>query len=81
MAPVFLFLYIRRGEPATIPKLDPMTHPLDNRPILRMNGAGNEILVLDLRGLGSRALLFVSIHLFAGLSAIAQAGHAPKDAR
>ncbi len=27
-----------------------MTHPLDNRPILRMNGAGNEILVLDLRG-------------------------------
>lgn len=28
-----------------------MTHPLDNRPILRMNGAGNEILVLDLRGL------------------------------
>lgn len=29
-----------------------MLHPLDNRPILRMNGAGNEILVLDLRGLG-----------------------------
>jgi diaminopimelate epimerase len=29
-----------------------MAHPLDNRPILRMNGAGNEILVLDLRGLG-----------------------------
>jgi diaminopimelate epimerase len=29
-----------------------MVHPLDNRPILRMNGAGNEILVLDLRGLG-----------------------------
>jgi diaminopimelate epimerase len=28
-----------------------MPHPLDNRPILRMNGAGNEILVLDLRGL------------------------------
>ncbi len=28
-----------------------MRHPLDNRPILRMNGAGNEILVLDLRGL------------------------------
>lgn len=28
-----------------------MTHPLDRRPILRMNGAGNEILVLDLRGL------------------------------
>jgi diaminopimelate epimerase len=28
-----------------------MAHPLDNRPILRMNGAGNEILVLDLRGL------------------------------
>ena len=27
-----------------------MTHPLDNHPILRMNGAGNEILVLDLRG-------------------------------
>jgi len=27
-----------------------MTHPLENRPILRMNGAGNEILVLDLRG-------------------------------
>ena len=27
-----------------------MTHPLDKRPILRMNGAGNEILVLDLRG-------------------------------
>jgi diaminopimelate epimerase len=27
-----------------------MPHPLDNRPILRMNGAGNEILVLDLRG-------------------------------
>ena len=26
-------------------------HPLENRPILRMNGAGNEILVLDLRGL------------------------------
>jgi diaminopimelate epimerase len=52
MAPVFLFLYTRRGEPATIPKLDPMTHPLDKRPILRMNGAGNEILVLDLRGLG-----------------------------
>lgn len=26
-----------------------MTHPLDNHPILRMNGAGNEILVLDLR--------------------------------
>lgn len=30
----------------------PMAHPLDNHPILRMNGAGNEILVLDLRGLG-----------------------------
>jgi diaminopimelate epimerase len=30
----------------------PMPHPLDNHPILRMNGAGNEILVLDLRGLG-----------------------------
>lgn len=29
-----------------------MPHPLENRPILRMNGAGNEILVLDLRGLG-----------------------------
>jgi diaminopimelate epimerase len=28
-----------------------MPHPLDDRPILRMNGAGNEILVLDLRGL------------------------------
>ncbi|MCC3246615.1 diaminopimelate epimerase [Methylocystis sp. WRRC1] len=28
-----------------------MPHPLENRPILRMNGAGNEILVLDLRGL------------------------------
>ncbi len=28
-----------------------MPHPLTNRPILRMNGAGNEILVLDLRGL------------------------------
>lgn len=28
-----------------------MPHPLDNRPILSMNGAGNEILVLDLRGL------------------------------
>ncbi|MFM8860737.1 MAG: diaminopimelate epimerase, partial [Methylocystis sp.] len=27
-----------------------MTHPLDNHLILRMNGAGNEILVLDLRG-------------------------------
>jgi diaminopimelate epimerase len=27
-----------------------MAHPLDHRPILRMNGAGNEILVLDLRG-------------------------------
>jgi diaminopimelate epimerase len=27
-----------------------MPHPLENRPILRMNGAGNEILVLDLRG-------------------------------
>ncbi len=26
-------------------------HPLDHRPILRMNGAGNEILILDLRGL------------------------------
>lgn len=26
-----------------------MSHPLDHRPILRMNGAGNEILVLDLR--------------------------------
>ncbi|WP_442754462.1 diaminopimelate epimerase [Methylocystis sp. JAN1] len=26
-----------------------MPHPLDNHPILRMNGAGNEILVLDLR--------------------------------
>ena len=30
--------------------LFPMTHPLDRTPILRMNGAGNEILVLDLRG-------------------------------
>ncbi|MBM3561978.1 MAG: diaminopimelate epimerase [Alphaproteobacteria bacterium] len=29
-----------------------MAHPLDNLPILRMNGAGNEILVLDLRGTG-----------------------------
>jgi len=29
-----------------------MTHPLDHRKILRMNGAGNEILVLDLRGGG-----------------------------
>jgi diaminopimelate epimerase len=27
-----------------------MTHRLDHRPILRMNGIGNEILVLDLRG-------------------------------
>ena len=27
-----------------------MAHPLENRSILRMNGAGNEILVLDLRG-------------------------------
>jgi len=27
-----------------------MTHRLDRRPILRMNGIGNEILVLDLRG-------------------------------
>ncbi|PPD46270.1 MAG: diaminopimelate epimerase [Methylocystis sp.] len=27
-----------------------MPHPLEGRPILRMNGAGNEILVLDLRG-------------------------------
>jgi diaminopimelate epimerase len=27
-----------------------MPHPLNNHPILRMNGAGNEILVLDLRG-------------------------------
>ncbi|KAF0121056.1 MAG: dapF, partial [Methylocystaceae bacterium] len=26
-----------------------MAHPLDHLPILRMNGAGNEILVLDLR--------------------------------
>jgi diaminopimelate epimerase len=29
-----------------------MTHKLDRRPILRMNGIGNEILVLDLRGSG-----------------------------
>ncbi|PWB83279.1 MAG: diaminopimelate epimerase [Methylocystaceae bacterium] len=29
-----------------------MTSPLDNRPIFRMNGVGNEILVLDLRGAG-----------------------------
>ncbi|WP_457796091.1 diaminopimelate epimerase [Methylocystis sp. S23] len=29
-----------------------MPHPLENHPILRMNGAGNEILVLDLRGTG-----------------------------
>ncbi len=29
-----------------------MTSPLDNRPIFRMNGIGNEILVLDLRGAG-----------------------------
>ena len=27
-----------------------MAHPLDHLPILRMNGAGNEILILDLRG-------------------------------
>jgi diaminopimelate epimerase len=27
-----------------------MSTPLDNRPILKMNGIGNEILVLDLRG-------------------------------
>ena len=27
-----------------------MTHKLARRPILRMNGIGNEILVLDLRG-------------------------------
>jgi len=27
-----------------------MAHPLDRLPVLRMNGAGNEILVLDLRG-------------------------------
>lgn len=27
-----------------------MVHPLDNRTVLRMNGAGNEILILDLRG-------------------------------
>jgi len=31
-------------------RLATMTHPLDHRPILRMNGIGNEILVLDLRG-------------------------------
>lgn len=30
-----------------------MTNPLDNRPIMRMNGIGNEILVLDLRGAGA----------------------------
>ncbi|MCX7899435.1 MAG: diaminopimelate epimerase [Methylocystis sp.] len=29
-----------------------MPHPLDQRKILRMNGAGNEILVLDLRDVG-----------------------------
>ncbi|MBI3275636.1 MAG: diaminopimelate epimerase, partial [Methylocystis sp.] len=29
-----------------------MTNPLGNRPIVRMNGIGNEILVLDLRGAG-----------------------------
>ena len=29
-----------------------MSHALAGRPILRMNGAGNEILVLDLRGAG-----------------------------
>lgn len=29
-----------------------MTNPLDNRSIVRMNGIGNEILVLDLRGAG-----------------------------
>jgi diaminopimelate epimerase len=27
-----------------------MAHPLDNQPVLKMNGIGNEILVLDLRG-------------------------------
>ena len=27
-----------------------MANPLNNRPILKMNGIGNEILVLDLRG-------------------------------
>lgn len=32
-----------------------MTHPLNNRPILKMNGIGNEILVLDLRGSGADA--------------------------
>lgn len=32
-----------------------MTSPLDNRPIFRMNGAGNEILVLDLRRTGVEA--------------------------
>jgi diaminopimelate epimerase len=32
-----------------------MTHLLNNRPILKMNGIGNEILVLDLRGSGARA--------------------------
>ena len=37
--------------PLLEPSLRPMTHPLNGKTILRMNGAGNEILVLDLRGL------------------------------
>ncbi len=32
-----------------------MTNPLAGRPIFRMNGIGNEILVLDLRGAGVKA--------------------------
>ncbi len=53
--PLFSFNGIYR--PGTVPASThqsprgPMTHPLDRRPILRMNGAGNEILVLDLRGI------------------------------
>ena len=30
-----------------------MANPLNNRPVLKMNGIGNEILVLDLRGAGA----------------------------
>jgi diaminopimelate epimerase len=36
--------------PRRIGEKPPMAHPLDHLPVLRMNGAGNEILVLDLRG-------------------------------
>jgi diaminopimelate epimerase len=48
-------IYRAHENATTARQAHSMTHPLSSRPVLKMNGIGNEILVLDLRGSDAEA--------------------------